>query len=157
MPAKRPAKKVSAKKAPAKKAAPRKKSTSKKRTKTAGNQFVLRLRQGVSIDFRRNGSVQTGRPDGTNLESGDVLLLPGGPPDTLNPGPSSGYDQVGVEERSSGTIGLGFNLPPSGKPPKLNLNLSIFQTLTRDPSSSTTWANQLDAQGRIIFTIGIEG
>jgi hypothetical protein len=157
MPAKRPAKKVPAKKAPAKKAAPRKKSTSKKRTKTAGNQFFLKLRHGVSIDFRRNGSVQTGRPSGTKLESGDVLLLPGGQPDTLNPGPSSGNDQVGVEERPSGTIGLGFNLPDLGKPLKLNVDLSIFQTLNRDPSSNTTWANQLDAQGRIIFTIGIEG
>jgi hypothetical protein len=142
-----------AKKTPAKKAAPRKKSA-KKVTKSGTNSgFKVKYRQGLTIVLIRGTNPPSAIPSGTQLQSGDVILWRNSPPP---PQELSGNPDVYVEK--SGTIGLGFNIPAQGQPLNLNMNLSIFQSLTNNPRPSNIYrADHLDAAGSVIFNIGIEG
>ncbi len=148
-----------AKKAPAKKTASRKKNAKNVKRSALGTGFVVKFHQSLIINLKRGTNAPYIIPSGTPLKSGDVLIWRNEPPpllEPLDPAPTSGTPHFYVEK--SGTIGLGFNMPSQGQPPNLNMDLSIFQSLTRDPGSSKTFrASQLDANGLIIFSIGIEG
>ncbi len=141
------------KKAPAKKAAPRKKSAKNVKKSGTTTGFKVKYRQGLTIVLIRGTNPPSAIPSGTDLQSGDVILWRNSPPP---PQELSGNPDVYVEK--SGTIGLGFNIPAPNQPPTLNVDLSIFQSLKRDPRPSNIYrADHLDAAGSVIFNIGIEG
>lgn len=120
-------------------------------------EFILRLQNNLTINLVRNGVKRTNNTNGTALESGDLLLPRDKEPTASNLGTSTGYVDVSVEETSSPRIGLGLNIPAKQTDPmKVNIDLSIFETIRRMPPNPLPRIEATSKDG-IIFTIGIEG